>query len=244
MVLSELARIDLTNRLDLAHTTYRNEGHAIRYHANTFDILFYDKLRDLDRARYSEKRGIEQDYGGQPDTFRGFELLPRQLEVLRMEVRLGTRAKIRSVLKCIGADATPLVFENLFSVSLAKGVLNDFWRQIRLQLLPLTNHQNSEALLASLAAASNRNVKPGKLLQQLGTIVLVESIGVRGAAAVMRRHGSSRSWQRYIRDLRLASLCRFDGFSALKTLDKALSEFAPFRTELFRSPDCQGKLRP
>jgi hypothetical protein len=33
MVLSELARIDLTTRLDLAHTAYRNEGHAIRYHA-------------------------------------------------------------------------------------------------------------------------------------------------------------------------------------------------------------------
>jgi hypothetical protein len=30
MVLNELARIDITKHLDIAHTTYRNEGHAKR----------------------------------------------------------------------------------------------------------------------------------------------------------------------------------------------------------------------
>ena len=35
MILSELA---LTKRLDLTHTTHLNEGHAIRGHANRFDI--------------------------------------------------------------------------------------------------------------------------------------------------------------------------------------------------------------
>jgi hypothetical protein len=240
MVLSELERIDLTKRLDLSHTTYRNEGHAIRYHANTFDIIFYDKLRDLDRARYSEKRGIEQEYGGQLDT--DLASLPKQLEVLRMEVRLGTRAKIRNILNCIDAGATPLLFENLFSADLAKEVLNSFWSKIFPQLVPLANDVRPEAVLSRLAAATNGNTKPGKLLQQLGAIVLVESIGVRGAAAVMRRHGSSRSWQRHIRDLKVPLSFRIEGFSAAKAVDKALSEFAPLRIELFSSPRGQGKL--
>ena len=63
-------RIDLTKRLDLSRTDYRNEGHAIRYHANSFEVIFYDKLKDLAQARKSEKRGLEQDYGVQEEIFR------------------------------------------------------------------------------------------------------------------------------------------------------------------------------
>lgn len=44
MAISDLQRIDLTKRLDLSRTDYRNEGHAIRYHANRFEVIFYDKL--------------------------------------------------------------------------------------------------------------------------------------------------------------------------------------------------------
>jgi hypothetical protein len=39
MVMSELDLIDLTTRLDLSRTDYRNKGHAIRYHANSFAAL-------------------------------------------------------------------------------------------------------------------------------------------------------------------------------------------------------------
>jgi len=79
MVMSELDRIDLTRRLDLSHTDYRNGGQAIRYHANSFEVTFYDKLKDLEKARYTEKRGMERDYGAQLDTFRR-EALPKELE--------------------------------------------------------------------------------------------------------------------------------------------------------------------
>src|SRR6266702_1160744 len=43
MVMSELDLIDLDSRLDLSQTDYRNKGHAIRYHANSFEVVFYDK---------------------------------------------------------------------------------------------------------------------------------------------------------------------------------------------------------
>ena len=79
MVMRELDLIDLNGRLDLSHTDYRYEGHTIRYHANSFELTFYDKLRDLEKARYSEKRAIECDNrvqlglfdgrAGRPDTF-------------------------------------------------------------------------------------------------------------------------------------------------------------------------------
>jgi hypothetical protein len=243
MVLGELARIDVTKRLDLSHTTYRNEGHAIRHHANSFDILFYDKLRDLERARYSEKRGVERDYGANFEFFRRRASLPKELEVLRLEIRLGKRAKIKSVLEDIGENARPS-FEALFDANIAKSVIGYFWNQIRVQHTYFSNNNSTdpEVLLARLAAMGKGLARPGKLLQQLGTILLIDSVGVRGAEATMRRHCSPRSWQRYMRELRTAGPDTSNRFSALKVVDEALSRFDPLRIERFSLPIGKGNL--
>jgi hypothetical protein len=129
MVMRELHLIDLSQRLDLSHTDYRNEGHAIRYHANNFEVTFYDKLKDLQKARLSEKRALERDYGSQIELFRDRDSFPKQLEVLRMEVRLGNRTKIRNVMKLIGAEVEP-TFAALFDARVAKDVLLHFWSNV------------------------------------------------------------------------------------------------------------------
>jgi hypothetical protein len=235
MVMSELRRIDLTRRLDLSHTTYHNEGHSVRYHANSFEVIFYDKLKDLERARYSEKRSIEQDYGVQLKMLRRPGSPLRALEVLRMEVRLGTRAKIKSTLKRIGVDAAPTL-GTLFDSGIAKSILFQFWNQIRSQLpqLDAAYARRPEELLAMLATATKgRRARPGKLLQQLGSIMLVRSIGVRDASAVLSRHCSARSWQRYKRDLKGLPLGDAEGFSALRQVDEALTRFDPLRLASF-----------
>ena len=131
MVMAELDRIDLTKRLDLSHTDYRNEGHAIRYHANSFELVFYDKLKDLERAQYSERRGLEKEYGAGLLQRARAKLLPKELEVLRMEVRLGTRAKIKSVLEHTGISAEAC-FESLFDADVAQRVLKGTSKNSRL----------------------------------------------------------------------------------------------------------------
>ena len=230
MVMRELDLIDLSKRLDHLHTDYRNEGQAIRYHANSFELVFYDKLKDLENGRYSEKRGMEREYGVQAEKFRLMASLPKELQVLRMEVRLGTRAKIKGVLKRIGVGVEPR-FEDLFSARIARSVLGQFWTHIRavLPLIDPAHAQRPEAVLATLAAASKGTIRPGKLLQQLGSVILVGSIGVRGASAILSRHCSPRSWQRYKRDLKALPLASANGFSALKQVDEALAWFEPLR---------------
>lgn len=244
MVMSELQRIDLTKRLDLSHTNYRNEGHAIRYHANSYEVIFYDKLKDLEHARYSEKRGLEQDYGMQLEMFRGPGSLPKELEVLRIEVRLGTRAKIKSALKRIDVNAAP-VFETLFDAGISKSILGQFWRQIRAQLplIDAAHTQRPEQVLANIALAAKGKVRPGKLLQLLGSVLLVGSVGVRGAGAALSRHCSLRSWQRCKRDLKPLSLGGANGFSALKQVEEALARFEPLRMKSFRSRMGRGNFR-
>jgi hypothetical protein len=236
MVMSELELIDLNSRLDLSHTDYRNNGRAIRYHANSFEVTFYDKLKDLDKARYSQKRAIEQDHGAQWEMFGKRDSFPNQLEVLRMEARLGTRAKITSLLSRIGAGAEP-TFEALFSADIAKSVLEHFWANVRARL-PLTyksDRLRPEDLLSALVYSGKGTVKIGKLLQQLGCAVLVSSVGIRGASAVLSRHCSPRSWQRYKRELRRLPVHEAGAFRALKQVDQALRRFEPLRMKSFHA---------
>ena len=235
MAISDLQRIDLTKRLDLSRTDYRNEGHAIRYHANSFEVIFYDKLKDLEQALHSEKRGLEQDYVVQEEIFRGLASLPKEVQILRMEVRLGTRRKIKSVLRCIGIDTDP-TFKALFDASIAKSVLAHFWSPIRAQL-PLIGAARSnrpEEILATLGTAGNGKVTPGKILQQLGCMVLVGSVGVRGAGAALSRYCSRRSWQRYKRELKTLSLAKAAGYTGLNQVDEALARFEPLRLKTFQ----------
>jgi hypothetical protein len=243
MVMSELDLIDLSSRLDLSRTDYRNKGHAIRYHANCFEVTFYDKLKDLEMARYSEKRAIERNCGAQLEMLNGRNSFAKPLEVLRIEVRLGTRAKIKSLMKQIGADVEP-TFETLFSADIAKSVLGHFWTNVRARL-PLSHKANAlrpEDLLSTLAYAGKGTVRLSKLLQQLGCTVLVDSVGIRGAGAALSRHCSPRSWQRYKRELKALPVRPAGAFRALQQVDLALSRFEAMRMKNFQGPATQDSV--
>jgi hypothetical protein len=106
-------------------------------------------------------------------------------------------------MKQIGVDAET-TFEALFSADIAKSVLEHFWSNVRARL-PLSHKANAlrpEDLLSALAYSGKGTVRLGKLLQQLGCAVLVDSVGIRGAGAALSRHCSPRSWQRYKRELK------------------------------------------
>ena len=241
MIIGELGLINLNGRLDLSHTDYRNEGHAIRYHANSFEIVFYDKMKDLQKARLSEKRAIEHDNGAQFDLLMDRRALPKQLEVLRMEVRLGNRTKIRALLRQIGHEAEP-TFAALFDASLARKVLLHFWHNVRseLPLVAQATARRPEDMFLALVAAMDGKGRPGKLLQCLGAAMLVGSVGWRGLGAIMGRHGSPRSWQRYKRELKALDLGDWGGFSALHQVGEALTLFEPVRMASYRRAAAGG----
>ena len=235
MVMNELGRINLSQRLDLSHTDYRNEGHAIRYHTNSYEVTFYDKIRDLQKARVSEKRAFEKDYGAQIDFFTKPNGFPKQLEVLRMEVRLSNRTKIRALLKQLGIREKPQ-FDALFSADIAQRILLHFWEAVRRQLPLVCDAKipRPEEILQGLVTASGGITRPGKLLQQVGGILLVRAIGVRGLGALLRPHCSPRTWQRAKRELSRLKVADGGTFSALKGIDAILRDFQPVRLKDFQ----------
>lgn len=225
MVLSELAKLDLTKRLDCNKTDYRNEGHAIRCHANSFGVVFYDKIRDMQQAKISEKRAMESDYAIQRNLFEA-KPLPQNSEVLRMEVRLGNRTKLKSL---IGKDHS-LTFETLFREAMAKQVLLHFWQKMTagIPLVALSGFAPEE-LYGALLAESGKKTKPSKILQQLGLLALINATGIRGAGSLITQHSDPRTWQRIRKEAgNLDALAKLR-YAATREVQHCLDAFQPLR---------------
>lgn len=72
----------------------------------------YDKIRDLEQARISENRAIEEDNALRFNLFDKLQQR-RKLEFLRMEVRLNKRQKTKQLFNSF-AITSNLTFKSLF----------------------------------------------------------------------------------------------------------------------------------
>ena len=54
MVINELKKCSSTKRLDTNQIQYRNDGHALKLHANSYELIVYDKLKDLFSAKIAK----------------------------------------------------------------------------------------------------------------------------------------------------------------------------------------------
>jgi len=228
MIMSELAKVDLNTRLDLNKTDYRNEGHSVRYHANSYEIIFYDKLKDMEQAAISEKRAIERDSVIQRDLFKQSKY-PKQFQVLRMEIRLGNRTKLKTLLAQLGIKAG-LTFQEIFSATISKGIQLYFW-QAATQDTPLLalSQFRPEDVIQAMIAEGKGNTKPAKLLQRLGALMLMRSIGIRGIKAILKGQCNSRTWQRIRKELDGMDITGRMKYAAVGNVQRCLEVFEPLR---------------
>ncbi|MEX0999697.1 MAG: hypothetical protein WD000_07035 [Thermodesulfobacteriota bacterium] len=191
-ILKELGKINLNQILDLSSTDYRNYGHSVRYHANSYEIIFYDKVKDLDRSRISEKRCIEKDNYLQLDLFKKIQY-DSKINVLRMEVRLNNKRVIYSNLKKINMPIE-LTFHNLFSARISKSILihyfNLIWKNWHIDC---KSDIKPEDLFIEIERS--RHYKPKKIISLIGTLALVNSIGIQGLRNLLSTM-NYRTWQR------------------------------------------------
>lgn len=190
-ILNELRKIDLNKTLDLSSTDYRNSGHALRYHTNSYEIVFYDKIKDLERSKISEKRSIEKDNSIQLDLFNKAERKKKN-EVLRFEIRLSLKS-LKKILKKLSMENS-YKFEDLFNLDISKKILSHFLESILESWTPI-NKQDDLPENMYLEILSKSNLKPNKILQIMGALYIINSIGYRGLRDIMGSY-SDRTWYR------------------------------------------------
>ena len=124
-ILQVLAKSDIQKRLYVSKTNYKNDGKIIRYHTSSYELTFYDKLKDLQTAiNLSEKRTFEKQNIIQSD----FLERARSMEVLRMEFRINDMDKLKKdIFPKLEMEYPEPTFRNLFKKELSRMTCLHFW---------------------------------------------------------------------------------------------------------------------
>jgi hypothetical protein len=229
MLLREIHKCNVTLRLDSNNVDYRNEGHALKFRSNSYEIVFYDKIRDLEQSRISPKRTEEKDdnllqMGLFDQIQQKRSTIKKPYEVLRYEVRLNQRKKIKHVFEQLFLDDTETTLEGLFKQTIAQSVLRYYLRQLA-NNYPTARTKNTkmdDALLAQLVV-QNPDLKIVHVFAWLGWKAMLKTHSMR---EIKRLIGSknARSWSR-LRKI-FGSIKMDHGVDPLfQVLDEQLSKF-------------------
>jgi hypothetical protein len=215
--------------LDTNQTDYRNEGHSYKWHCNAYEVVFYDKIKDLEKARQSSKRAIEKDNELQQHLFKTFETR-HKLEFLRMEVRLNKRAKIKQLFKKLKIPAG-LTFKKLFKPAIAKKVLLHYLDELERNRSPLLNYKadNDKTFLMQLSF-DNPSITPKQAMMMLGFKRALEAAPLRELKAIIARH-KPQSWNRLITDANKIMLPMMH--SPFKEIRRCIQEFKANKLTMF-----------
>lgn len=225
MYLHELSKLNMNMKLDVNQTDFRNGGHSLKYRTNKREIVFYDKIKDLQQARFSEKRSEEKDNAIQLDLFSKVKL-HKALGVLRIEIRLGDMHNIRKSLADVGIKAT-ITYADLCSTMVSKAIIQNYWSQIRDNYLPVLSEQSMKPEDYLITLLNNNNeISKMRLLSFVGIRELIKNMGLRDLRTLLEGFGY-KSWHRLISDLKKVEILQTD--SMLSTIEKAITSFVPLK---------------
>jgi len=211
-IISELFKSDVNSRLDLNWTKYRNHGEIITYHANSYEICFYDKMRDIEKHKISPKRTIDRDKFNVAKDSRFFGK-----EVLRMEVRLNKRRVIKNLLEKVG-HTEELIFKNLFSADIARAVLNHYWNILMGNIpLKISVNNSAEQIFQATKGAGNTGLR----LKLTAFILLLQEVGVRPVKRLLNNY----LFKSLTHAAEIVKNKGFSAYSPLKGVGIALRQF-------------------
>lgn len=216
-VLNTLHKLDVSKVYDVQKTNFR-DGHAYHIHCNSLDIAFYDKLSDLKQAKISEKRSLEFDSQTQFKLLDKFTSI-KPLEILRYEVRLGGKAKIKRTYP----EIKELTFVNLFNKELCKQVLLAHWRNLTTGLDMLAQDVSHPFELLQNVLLGNEKVTPRTALAQVGGLMVVGQEGSRGLRALMEARFGKSVWSSLKPMIKQPKARRYE---QLVKVEESLKEFS------------------
>lgn len=191
--------------LDVNQTDYRNEGHSFKWHCNSYEVVFYDKIKDLEKAKQSDKRTIEKNSALQLNLFPRFAQRKKKLEILRMEVRLNKRQKIKQLFAKLGIKSD-LTLKSLFKPAISKKILIHYLDELENKRPPLLDYKatNDKALLSDLIF-NNPELGSKRILQMYGLSKALESITIRELRGMLSKR-NQRDWHRLMAEMRSIEL--------------------------------------
>lgn len=227
MIIKEFAKINLTEKMEFDHKDYRNGGHGLQLRAQAHALTFYDKVLDLTKT---EKKSFGKDQKMQQLSLLDYKERINKLEILRMEVRLNDKRKIRAVLSSLNLPPSP-TFEEIFKKDVCQKILlNYFTTYIDPNLFIFDFEETAQKILTSLIA-KKPTIKPAAILQLIGLKMLCKDDGgVRGLRRIFGKKLGKRNWQRIAEKIKLLNkTVTIDNcHDYVKQIKAALQKFEPY----------------
>jgi hypothetical protein len=227
-VINDIAKSNITTRKDIDIRAYKNSGEAVHFFNTKQGFAVYDKVKELNKAKKTEKGLLEKDAYCQLSLFDDYQ--PRKpFEVVRIEARYNDRRVIKSVLTKTNTTINGLTFRDLFSSDIAKKVLQYEFEQIKAGNLAFDKSKaKSIEDFATEIVATNPDATPSKILKAIAIKSLFNETGSRDIRKLIGANSSQ--WSRLVKDM---SNIRFrhrqeDGFDII---DKELKRFTPVKVK-------------
>lgn len=227
-VIKDIATADISKVYDFDYTKYKNGGQAFHIHTNCENIVIYDKIADLNQAKRSDKRAVENDSHIQQKLL---DKLSKQngLSVVRFEVRLNGKRKIRASLADAGVEFDNLRLRTLFRSEVAQKVLVNAWDKI-LKSVPKVPLSSESPYSIFSEIIKDPAITRQKAEAKLGAVLLLSTEDTRRIRNLYDERFGKQTWGR------LKSLRDPPSNNQLKTLlyiaDK-LKEMKPITNDEF-----------
>lgn len=197
LIIQDLAKVDLSLRYDISEKDYRNGGNSLRYHSNSFELIFYDKKKDLLQSKISEKRAIEKENLIQMNLFDNLQIV-KPFEVLRIEARYNSKRKLQQ------SYPELKIFKDCFSTKVSTSILSSIWRDILHSYQALTFIREDKQQFIQSTIAYNPKTRLNTILSAYAYLEIANSIGIRDLRKIIEKHYSRKTW--YILRDRINSL--------------------------------------
>ncbi len=198
--IQKIKELHSPKNLDTNQTNYRNSGHCFKYHCNSYEIVFYDKIHDLQKAEISSKRAIDNHQNITSSSLSKLRTGRKKFEILRMEVRLNTRRKMKQLFTKLHIKSD-LTFRKLFKPAIAQKVLLSYVRQLDHKCCSFIDFKplNDKALLSTLVLY-NPTLRAKQILQFFGFKKILETMTIDELRNILKQSDKS-NWNKLIKEL-------------------------------------------
>ncbi len=229
-IISELGKIDLRKSFDFAKTRFLNDGQSIYAHANSHELVIYDKVADLKKG---QKRAIDKSQTlYQRSLFSELNKDKELKEILRIEIRLNHKRKMNKVLEDLGYKKNP-TFKDVFSSEMSKKVVNDYWQKLIIERNSgLFSINLSIKDILQIMFLTDKELKPSKAFYLLGLYILAkDQNGIRQLRSIVEKRVHERTWYRMAKELRYANeiISKNNLRDWVKQINEALEDYKPYR---------------
>lgn len=226
-VISDLEKCNFTTNKKADRQVYRGGGEAIHYYSSKWALCIYDKQKEYDRSKVSEKGLLEKDNYCQLSLFDD-NPLAQSVQMLRVEARYIGRQQIGKSLKDAGVTVNGYTLRDLFSEKVSKAMLKHEMARLRASYPVMLLAKKSKRDLFLELQIQNPRKQLSTIMNAVAYKTLLDDTGSRDLRTISTT--TNRQWYRFNKAMNELNFDRRK-LRSFDIIDEQLERFVPVKLQ-------------